>query len=780
MDDSSIYYLFREVRNLPILTNRAQELWLGIKIRAPKNWQALLKLDGCGNEVALSAIYASLYAQSQKLVEACERLEIRPPNISQWITDIHVARKNIYDLRRSKLRRFVRSVGKRELSSENIQSLTKSSYKVAELLVILPNDVLRHIRKSERLPLPDLLKAWITKEPPQIGSVRQTAKQQAARAKRMLITGYLRYALRMARRHVDQGVDYVDLVQVACLGLIHAANKFNYQEHSRFATYASTWMWQKVNREIDKQSRVIRVPIHVQNQIREIQEVYEQLWGERKRAPTLDELLLKTTYLEEEQVKRIEQHRAACTPLPKDLRYHYRKGLQTLRLRLASSQTILSLDAISDNIESPLVSNSTSLSQDLLIPMARMRMMEKVYDLLESFSKRDQAILKMRFGLETGEEHTLAEVGEAFDLTRERVRQIETRMLNYLTTNISEQQLRDCLTSQVWPLSFGSESSLMAKDLFPSQDQNSSRDWEWLDRLLEELPGGDWHRGQGRSSREEQLVEALQALQEPTHYSVITEQLNDMLDHEAFDEKYIYSVLFKYEDSFVLLGEGIFSLVSWEKKRTKVTQPVLPFCPTTLPDELERDHVFFESVLVAREMLKQELTVRDFLERILTWAGVTEPQSTWLLQSVLSAYYVVGVIPYVFYPDAKSDSIISTAPEMNLQELRRYCLRMVTQRLIAMPQFWWLMQRYEPARACDISEYFIDVHPLELDDTYNRLELLTSIGAAQKSQYARFRLTSLGQKLASQFGEAPHLFQEEVDTVSQSMENLDTFDLISF
>ncbi len=146
---------------------------------------------------------------------------------------------------------------------------------------------------------------------------------------------------------------------------------------------------------------------------------------------------------------------------------------------------------------------------------------------------------------------------------------------------------------------------------------------------------------------------------------------------------------------------------------------------------------------------------------------------------MLSAYYLVGVIPHIFYPDAKGNIVVSTMPHMGLQDLRRYCLRMMTQRLVAMPEFWWLIKRYEPARACDITGYVVDVHPLGLDDTSNRLELLTSIGALQKSRYARFQLTNLGRELASQFGEAPHIF-EEVKMTSQGIEDLDTFDLISF
>ena len=777
---SSVHYLFEEIIDLPILSSRAQELWLGIQIGASKHWQTLLKLDGYGDDVALSAIYASLYAQSQELEENCKKFEICPPDVSRWIADVFTARENIYDLRRSKLRRFVRSVNKLELESEQIQSLTESSYKIAELLVLLPDDVLRYISKFERFPLPDVLEGWMADESIKINSARQAAAQQAERAKRILVTGYLRYALRMARNHVDQGLPYLDLVQAAFLGLMHAAKRFDYREHSRFAIYASTWMWQRTTRAIANHSRTIRIPAYIQPQIQEIQETYENLWEEKNRLPTFDEILLKSAYLQKGEVKRIEEHRAEGVPLPEELDQSYRRGAQELRLRLESCQSILSLNTICRNTGKPLVSKGTYQFQDLLTHVARSLVMKKIYDLLSSLPERDQEILQMRFGLKNEEEHTLAEVGETFNLTRERIRQIETQILNHLAINISEQQLRDCLSVQVWSVSCDSDSPLVVKEWFPSQELSESRDWEWLDRLLEELPGGDWHRGRTYSTREEQLVEALQVLQEPAHYSDIAEQLNDMLDHEELDEKYIYSRLFYYEESFILLGEGVFSLMSWERKRAEQSTPVLPFCPTTPLAQLDRDYVFMESVLVAREMLKHELTASEFLEGILVWAGIEQQQSAWLLQSMLSAYYLVGVIPYLFYLDAKGNIVVSTVPDMDLQDLRRYCLRTMTKRLMAMPEFWWLIKRYEPVRACDITEYVVDVHPLGLNDTSNRLELLTNIGALQKSRYARFQLTNLGQELASRFGEAPHIFGEEVKMTSQEIEDLDAFDLISF
>lgn len=769
--------LVQEVKNLPIITRRSQELWLGIQIKSPRRWQSLLETE---DRVKLSTIYASLYDEVRELEKSCEMFEIFPPDISQWILELLAGQRNIYDLRHSKLRRFIRQTAKNEKSPDSAQAVIDTSYKCAELLAILPQKVLRYLSEFQRLPLPEVLEKQILRKSFISDYPRQAIYQQARKAKNVLVAGHSRYALRIAYRYVNQGIDYLDLVQAAFLGLIRAAKKFDYQKHTRFAIYASTWMWQKVKRTIANQSRVIRIPVYVRTQIQEIQETYENFWEEKKREPNFDELLLRSAYLEEKDIKRIEQCHAKGIPLPEKLQQRYQDSSQELRLRLKRSCPILSLESICENDQDALTNQPTFPMQKSLNRIARSSLMKRVYKLITNFSERDQKILRMRFGLDTGKDHTLAEIGEEFDLTRERIRQIETQILDYLARKLPEQLWQDYRSSRVWSLSSDLNIPLTTKKLFPNREQIRSQDWTWLGQLLEELPGGDWHHKQGASSREEQLIEALQTLKEPAHYSDIAEQLNDMLEQENLEDRYIYSQLFNHEDSFILLGEGVFSLTSWEKKRGEAPVPVLPFCPTILPDEQEREYVFLESVLVAQNILKQELTVNEFLERIFAWAGIEEAQSTWLLQSVLSAYYSIGVIPYTFYPDAKSEILVSTMPEIGLQELRRYCLRMMTQRIIAMPQFWWLMQRYEPARACDITEHFINVHPLGLDDTLKRLELLTSIGATQKSRYARFRLNGLGQESASQFGEPPNIFDEETDTSSSNTEDINSLDLITF
>jgi hypothetical protein len=134
------------------------------------------------------------------------------------------------------------------------------------------------------------------------------------------------------------------------------------------------------------------------------------------------------------------------------------------------------------------------------------------------------------------------------------------------------------------------------------------------------------------------------------------------------------------------------------------------------------------------------------------WTETSAPQKRWFQQSVLLSYYVVGLIPYVFLDDDIHSVLRSTLPELDIQEMRRYCLQVLTRRLVAMPESWWLFQRYQPVRPSDLCIHFVDTHPLGLDDAANRLSVLVSMGAAYKLTDGRYRLSALGEEAANQYG----------------------------
>ncbi len=282
--------------------------------------------------------------------------------------------------------------------------------------------------------------------------------------------------------------------------------------------------------------------------------------------------------------------------------------------------------------------------------------------------------------------------------------------------------------------------------------------YQQIDHYLTQLPGSDWqaYRVPGISTRQEQILAAMRIMEAPAHYSVITEQVNDLVDESPMDTGYVYGLLMKYEDVFVRLGEGFFSLAEWERQRAAETEPVLPFCPATFPDPPEQPNAFFESVMILREALQQSATTHTVLRALAKWAGLPWPQPRWICQGALSAYYVVGVIPYVFYAEDEEQRLPLTLPNTDLPTLRTYCLDVLSRRLQAMPEFWWVLQRHQPIQVGELVRLFVPAHPLELDDVANRLNLLTGIGAAQKSTYGgRYQLMRLGETLAARWARQP-------------------------
>jgi len=249
---------------------------------------------------------------------------------------------------------------------------------------------------------------------------------------------------------------------------------------------------------------------------------------------------------------------------------------------------------------------------------------------------------------------------------------------------------------------------------------------------------------------------ALRRLGAPAHFKAIAEQVHDISSDTDLAEGSVYAALLRYEDTFVRLGEGFFSLVEWERHRAAEAEPVLPYCPAALPDPPNQPKAFLESVMVARDVLAAPRTVNEFLRALCDWASLPWPQPRWVCQGALSAYYLAGVIPYVFYVPGEARRLSLTLPPANLQGVREYCLDVLSRRLQAMSEFWWLLQRHQPVRVTEFAQIFVTAHPLGLDDVANRLALLVAIGAVQEASYGgRYRLTPLGDRLAVRWARQP-------------------------
>jgi RNA polymerase primary sigma factor len=239
-------------------------------------------------------------------------------------------------------------------------------------------------------------------------------------AQEHLIQANSRLVISVAKKYTGRGVAFLDLIQEGNIGLIRAARKFEYQRGHKFSTYATWWIRQAVSRAVADQGRTIRVPVHMGDQINRLRRVSLRLTQELGRDPSIDEMAT---------------------------------GMQTTADKISQlleiSRRPISLEAPTDEDEETeigdFVEDTRSLAPSDATDQEMLR--EHLSKALGRLPEREAAILKLRYGLDDGEMHTLEEVGKAIGVTRERVRQLEAQALNRLRRSSSHQILRDFMES---------------------------------------------------------------------------------------------------------------------------------------------------------------------------------------------------------------------------------------------------------------------------------------------------------------------------------------------
>ena len=237
-------------------------------------------------------------------------------------------------------------------------------------------------------------------------------------AREHLIRANSRLVISVAKKYIGRGVPFLDLIQEGNIGLIRAANKFNYQLGHKFSTYATWWIRQAVTRAIADQSRTIRIPVHMGDQINKLLRTSHRLTQELGREPTVEEL-------------------ANALDVPT------RKAEEMLRV----ARRPLSLEMPTDDEESELgdfIEDQDSLAPDDEVTSSMLR--DQLLTILQDLPPREVRILQLRYGLIDGETYTLEEVGKKLGVTRERVRQIEAQALKRLRHPAHSRKLRDFLS----------------------------------------------------------------------------------------------------------------------------------------------------------------------------------------------------------------------------------------------------------------------------------------------------------------------------------------------
>jgi RNA polymerase primary sigma factor len=310
---------------------------------------------------------------------------------------------------------FLSSFPKSETDFAWIDKHIRAKRKHSSTLAKLKDDVLRAQRKLIGVEEATRLKIAQIKE---INRQMSIGEAKARRAKKEMVEANLRLVISIAKKYTNRGLQFLDLIQEGNIGLMKAVDKFEYRRGYKFSTYATWWIRQAITRSIADQARTIRIPVHMIETINKLNRISRQMLQEMGREPLPDELAERME-MPEDKVRKVlkiaKEPISMETPIGDDEDSHLG-------------------DFIEDQTVHSPVDSATSSG-----------LKETTHNVLAGLTPREAKVLRMRFGIDMNTDHTLEEVGKQFDVTRERIRQIEAKALRKLRHPTRSDQLRSFL-----------------------------------------------------------------------------------------------------------------------------------------------------------------------------------------------------------------------------------------------------------------------------------------------------------------------------------------------